>query len=64
MTNFFQIVILCFAFVGLWHTFVLILANAQSKEEWKINIKYELAGILLLFSVVLLYEFVGRNINY
>lgn len=64
--TFFQTILLCFAFVGIGHTFVLIMANigeAQAREKWKrnINVKSELAGILFLFFIVLLYYFLGEG---
>lgn len=58
--TFFQTIFMCFALVGIWHTFVLILCSTQSKEEWKIGVKYELAGILVLFLTFSLYALFGE----
>lgn len=58
MSNFLQVIFTFFALVGIWHTAVLILCSVQNKEEFKIGVKLELAGILLLFVLFLLYSFI------
>ena len=60
MNNFIQTIFIFFGFVGVWHTFVLIIYNFNKKEEYKIDVKYELAGIFVLFLIASLYAFFGK----
>jgi len=55
-----QNVIIFFSLVGIWHFILLILSNTQNKETFKIDVKSELAGILLLLAVFLFFSFSGE----
>ena len=60
MNHLIQTVFIFFSFVGIWHTFVLILSNMQNKEEFKIDVKYELAVVLFGLLVFVLYALFGE----
>ncbi len=60
MTNLLQGVIFGFAFIGIGHTLILILVNIQSKNEWKIDVKHELAITLALLVAVVSFVLFGE----
>ncbi|OHA88383.1 MAG: hypothetical protein A2653_02335 [Candidatus Zambryskibacteria bacterium RIFCSPHIGHO2_01_FULL_43_25] len=55
-----QNTVIFFSLVGIWHIFVLILCNMQGKETFRIGIKPELAGILVLLAMVVAYTLLGE----
>ena len=55
-----QNVIIFFSLVGIWHFILLILSNIQGEGAFKVDVKPELAGILLLLFVFILMSFSGE----
>lgn len=60
MNHLIQNIFIFFGLIGIWHTIILILCNTQKKETFKIDVKPELAGILLLLAAVFLYSLFGE----
>lgn len=60
MSHWVQVIFIFFAFVGIWHTFILILSNIQNKETFQIDVKYELAVILFGLLIFVLYALFGE----
>lgn len=60
MTHFFQIIFIAFAFIGIGHTLILILYNVNNKLTRIIDIKYELAIIIVIIFTFAAYAFTGE----